>query len=565
MAFPDTDLQVLVKAYLGADPNADPSNWPSPVDLTDRLLDRDISISLGRSSGQRTAAAGQCSFWLDNHDGALTPGLASSPYFDTWHIGVPVALDVDNVGANPPYGLFRGHVVDIRPEMIPTTGGVTSVVKVTLAGVLRRLGQGAVVKSAMQRNITRVNPTAAPRAYWPLERESGLSNVPTATLPGVLVEPLSLSEAPSSPTGSDGAVRLVSPGSIAGGTVPYQGIIRLPVEAYTRSTNTATVGLVLRQAREEVPHFQSGRAPLRGTIQVSVSGSVVGLVFTWSSDPDSIVGSSSVSFGDGLGSGALATGVDIGDGFWHHIKLVMQDASPNLNVWIFVDGILVGSGAIPNASFGTITELHDFGATYFDPDALVVKPWHMDLCQIAVFDTYSSTGTVYPPPEAVNGYAGETAAARFARVCAEEGIPHTPWSPAPTRDVQLGPQPIGTELDVLRDAELAGHGILYEETSTWGLGYRPLESRYSQSPGLTVDLSTYRVAGSTGRDVLRPVVNDQRLRNEWTVSRPGGGSVTLQDDASVARYGRYPDSVTVNVESDADLIHEAGWRLRETA
>src|SRR5690606_39617028 len=79
MAFPDSDLQVKVYAYLGADPNSSPSGWPSPVDLTGRLLDREISASLGRRQGQGTAAAGQCSFWLDNHDGALTPGVPTSP------------------------------------------------------------------------------------------------------------------------------------------------------------------------------------------------------------------------------------------------------------------------------------------------------------------------------------------------------------------------------------------------------------------------------------------------------------------------------------------------------
>src|SRR5690606_18365554 len=153
MAFPDSDLQVKVYAYLGADPNADPSNWPSPVDLTGRLLDREISVSLGRRQGQGTAAAGQCSFWLDNHDGALTPGVPTSPYYGRWDLGVPVALDVDGIGTSPPYGLTRGYVVEIRPEIIPTASGPTSAVKVTLGGILRRLGQGTVPKSALRRTF----------------------------------------------------------------------------------------------------------------------------------------------------------------------------------------------------------------------------------------------------------------------------------------------------------------------------------------------------------------------------------------------------------------------------
>src|SRR5690606_13343067 len=90
MAFPDNDLQVKVYAYLGADPTDDPSNWPAPVDLTSRLLDRDSSLSLGRSPGQRTAAAGQATIWLNNNDGALTLLLAPSPYYPDSDLGVPI-------------------------------------------------------------------------------------------------------------------------------------------------------------------------------------------------------------------------------------------------------------------------------------------------------------------------------------------------------------------------------------------------------------------------------------------------------------------------------------------
>ena len=52
------------------------------MDLTSRArLDRGIDITRGRSDEFDAVQAGRCSLTFDNTDGALTPGLASSPYY----------------------------------------------------------------------------------------------------------------------------------------------------------------------------------------------------------------------------------------------------------------------------------------------------------------------------------------------------------------------------------------------------------------------------------------------------------------------------------------------------
>lgn len=70
---------VRVEVAFSSDPN---TATPAFVDLTSRArLDRGIDITRGRNDEFDTVQAGRCSLTFDNTDGALTPGLASSPYY----------------------------------------------------------------------------------------------------------------------------------------------------------------------------------------------------------------------------------------------------------------------------------------------------------------------------------------------------------------------------------------------------------------------------------------------------------------------------------------------------
>ena len=76
----DTALNhVRVEVAFSSDPN---TATPAFVDLTSRArLDRGIDITRGRNDEFDTVQPGRCSLTFDNTDGALTPGLASSPYY----------------------------------------------------------------------------------------------------------------------------------------------------------------------------------------------------------------------------------------------------------------------------------------------------------------------------------------------------------------------------------------------------------------------------------------------------------------------------------------------------
>lgn len=122
----------------------------------------------------------------------------------------------------------------------------------------------------------------------------------------------------------------------------------------------------------------------------------------------------------------------------------------------------------------------------------------------------------------------------------------------------MGPQPVGALLDILGECETADDGILHE--TPFGFGWRPVASRYNQTPALTVDMATYRHTGRP-EQVVTPLRDDLGLANTIAVERPGGSLVVAQDLASVARYQGYALSVEANVALDAQLPHIAMWEL----
>lgn len=103
-SFPDSPLQLNVRAAFGADLTADPDTWVwtdltcahpgDPNQTISRLLSTPISIkrgiAVGGSQQQTTSATVHCL----NLDGALTPELVSSPYWPYVDAGTPFQLNL---------------------------------------------------------------------------------------------------------------------------------------------------------------------------------------------------------------------------------------------------------------------------------------------------------------------------------------------------------------------------------------------------------------------------------------------------------------------------------------
>ncbi len=153
-----------------------------------------------------------------------------------------------------------------------------------------------------------------------------------------------------------------------------------------------------------------------------------------------------------------------------------------------------------------------------------------------------------------SGYVGELAAARWLRICTEAGITALVTGGTSLASEAMGPQREGSTLAILQSCADTDYGVISERGA--GLEFIPRNARWNLAKTLTITLA----AGQIG-DVPEPVRDDQRLRNQWTVSRVGGGQSTQQDDASVARNGAWTDSATINSKDDSVLDNHAAWRV----
>src|SRR5699024_9631365 len=126
---------------------------------------------------------------------------------------------------------------------------------------------------------------------------------------------------------------------------------------------------------------------------------------------------------------------------------------------------------------------------------------------------------------------------RVQRLCEEEGLPITLVG-NPDTTASMGYQRIATLLDLLREAADTDDGILAERRDAHGLFFKTRDALCNQPLTTVLD-----AANSEIDNPFAPVLDDQRLRNDITVSRPEGSSARATDPDSIARRGRYTDSV----------------------
>jgi hypothetical protein len=160
--------------------------------------------------------------------------------------------------------------------------------------------------------------------------------------------------------------------------------------------------------------------------------------------------------------------------------------------------------------------------------------------------------------QAMLAWVGELDFERVVRECGFSGVP-IQCAAGTGSGIPLGAQPAGTLLDVLRDAEKGGMGVLYE--AGWGLGYQPLRDRYDAPVAMALDFDEGHVDGEP-----EPADDNKDLVNRWKVTRPDGSSATAEDQTSrlgtqAGGPGVFSNSITANVETDDQVPHHAWWRL----
>lgn len=450
---------------------------------------------------------------------------------------------------------FVGETSALRPSSDLTHTDRT--VSVECGGLLRRVTRyRKPLESPIRRFIDRAEDIT-PMEYWPLEEPA------TATALGANALP-----------GGDPAVftrDTLGPGPV--GAVKWGVASGIPsVAAVAELTNGAMLTFPVRPH----PGLAAGWSVAWGQRLSADSG---GRVWLRTTNPENDVylifytdGSYEVyRVDDGLNSELLLTDSFPAAGFddvWHTFGFSCHDiGSAQAGYSMVVDG---GESTGTASALGTFSRLLRTEVTV-DPDTTAPGAWS----HVAVFPE-----DVDGLPDDFSGYyhqffgqcgdvvfddGQETAANRFIRLCTEEGI--TPaYTGAPDVSPLMGPQRPLPVVDLLQECVDVDQGTLYEPRAYMSLAIRTLRSVVEQGTAVELDYSNREVAPE-----FAPAEDDQNTVNDVTAKRTDGGQdryeqttgrLNVADPGTASgAAGRYDASVTVNVETEDQLLGQASWRV----
>lgn len=421
-------------------------------------------------------------------------------------------------------------------------------VPVRASGVMRRLGRDRVpVLSTMHREVAKPDNAELLGAYWPVEDESGATSVAAAVRPGVL------------PMQIYGTVRLGSYSGFGGSR---------PIAEF--GTSGRLLGKVVGMPTG-VCYFRylvacpSGGLPDGSSIvDIRFGGGTIGTIrmeYTTASGGSLNLQALSSNGAVLDQTGAFATAVD-GRRFFMSVEAV-QDGSA-LDVlyhlrYVSTDGVVEVGGLVTD-TFGSQTLGR---ALWVD----IGRPDDMDGMAVGHVMIGTDQDLIRSPDDILTGYVGERAGDRLRRLCAESDVPFAALGdPATTVPMGAERSP-ATLMQLLRDCETADMGFLTEPREFVGLGYLPRRDLYNRQGAVTLDYAQNQLVPP-----FQPEPDDFQVVNHLTVRRAGGSSATAiketgplnvsRPDDDPQGVGPLPGEVEIYTQSDGDLIHQAGWRLR---
>lgn len=539
VTYPQTKLVTRVEIAPGADLTADTAAW-SWVDITQWVRhDLGISTVVGRRDQAGTVDPQKATLKLDNRDGRFTRRNPLSPYYGQLTRNTPIRIGVD-----PGSGVAYRHFgfVNEWPKRWDRSGN-DSTVTIQCGGLLRRLQRARSLRSPMFRTMAGV--TAAdvmPLAYWPGEDESQSTVVASGLVGGA-------------PMTTSGDISFSSYSDLAGS----QPILTLGADSALFGTvpSYTDVGKWFFNLSISVPSEPASSTVLM-TVNVTggsiaqwrltlVPGSPSQLEWqAYNSAGVALVDVNEILALDGSGGGKPTEA----DFYGRPFMLVLGSVQRTGSIVGASAGITDGSvnptvGGFQNT--GTHSTLKSFRITSAAGTA-GFSVGHIGIFTDAAFAEASGSRQ---NASALLGHAGEMAHERMVRVCREEGIP---FHCVAAESAPVGPQQTGSIVEVLRDAERADMGVLYEHE--FGLGYRALSEYYNDPVQLPLDFD----AGHVG-DPPEADDSDLKFRNQWTVTRSGGSSYTYRDPNYSDVEGLSEGSATVNVETDEQVPVVAGWMV----
>jgi len=245
------------------------------------------------------------------------------------------------------------------------------------------------------------------------------------------------------------------------------------------------------------------------------------------------------------------------DGEWHFVAFaITQTDSTHVSISVQVDGQIA-------TATGQAFVLGRVTGAWIGPNGstVITNVSKFQMSALATWGDYSTARltTLY---NAGLGNAGETVAARLARICTEDGITYATlgfYDHGPL----CGPQPSGGWLDLIQATRMVEGGWVYDGGAD-GVQYMAPSQRYDQFSQFTID------GTATSNEIqppFAPVPDDQGRVNQQSVTRLNGSSFTYTDTTSylrVARVGLYAGQpMTINLQSDSDVEPRARWEVHQ--
>lgn len=482
------------------------------------------------------------------HDGVITaPGK----------VGVRSGVDSANTNTKPiifSYDefvvrvlRFSGEITSIKPKTDESHKIKTA--SLQASGILRRLRQGtSPAKTALEDFV--VNHATQPYAYWPLDD-------------GNLVKQAE----PAAATGNVGDAIIID------GNFPT-----VPVRDFGTGDLSPWLNPAVRISNSYILHCTMIDDPIPAGAAWTVHYLIRfdGRYSTDSNDDAMDFGISGVagsfvmvfkSFSYQL-SLELPTGpptiIDEGfetlfDGNLHHFMFAAEQNGTDIFWDLTMDGRLPIIGAIGSATNPGLSRAN------FRQNGHSEDTRERFIGHVIVYDSFNVHPFQADLYDAATGFIGELSGVRAERVALAHGIPF--FHAGDLGDTPaMGPQAVGTPLDLLQECADVVQGEFYEPRGVAGVTLRTLPALYAQVPVVTLDYAAGQVA-----PVLEPNPDDQNTTNNVTVKRLGGrthraiqttGPLNVQDPGTVpGAVGLYDHQATVNVETDAQLPGIAEWLL----
>lgn len=492
----------------------------------------DISFGVQRENG--IADPSECRFTVDNRDGRFTPKNTAGAYYPYLTRNTPCRV---KVGSAP---RFAGEISEFPVRWDPSESNVY--VPLVASGVLRRLARSNVLDSTLKSAVQGLSTYTAVTGYWPIEDAAGSQSIASA-IPGAAYGTIT--------AGAPG-FGAVDPGVMSKPVATWNaGAQALFVPNAASSTEFTAFVLVSFPSSGLTGGEEFLRVTVGGTAQ---SWRLMYSPYTGGSVLLQVVSAAGVEI---LSESPGILSVPI-DGATVGIKLEVTQNGGNVDWYLTLIDHGADSGSIVGQTVAAPRYAQIGAGTIGLTADIAVGHLILASTNDALFQTVFDQG--------MDAYAGEEIGNRMARLATQSGIPITVTENAQYQPVEMGVQPDGSLLDVLRASEKADvGGILRDAITTPGeLAYITRTGRYNDQRALmTLDYASGHIT------FAEPTDDDQNTRNDVTAERVDGSSARIVDTTGPLSAEDYPDGVgpyrfadTYATWKDEQLIYVASWLLK---